>query len=149
MLVVHDFGLIALIANEKKSTHRVPAGVGRDGYLSHPKVQEGTEHKVYERAPFGSHGSKHEPWYVTVYVELVWNSTPYEWQDEDMLPEGFTDLYSYGVWWNHWRAGTSKLCKSWIEMQDEQFWCFLFRYTKRSVHFDGRFEQYRRDTGLS
>jgi hypothetical protein len=143
MFVIPDFRLIHLMAEGVKVTHRVPSGVTRDGYLSDPKVGINTEHKVYERSPVGSHGDRSNPWFLTVYVEDIWHSKPYEWDDEDMPLEGFSNLEAYGCWWDDWRAGTSKLCRPWKEMQNSPFHCFLIKPIGKTMNYDVRLQQVR------
>jgi hypothetical protein len=148
MLVIPDFGLIWKIAQRQKTTHRVPAGLTRDGFITDPKWRVQSEHKIFERAPYGSHGNKAEPWYLTVYIAAAWTSTPVDWSDEDMVYEGFEDLYDFGQWWDRWRAGENKYCKTWAEMQSEHFHCCSFVPVGKSIQYDVRLGMHQRQLGL-
>lgn len=153
-LVIPDIQLIALIKADPrktvpKTTHRWPAGVNpHTGYLRQPKMQERTEHKVYERAPYGSYGNPHEPPLLVVYIEEIWDSKPHEWCDEEMIHEGFTDIEAYGIWWDQWKAGVEKGCKPWVETQGESFWCCRFHLTRTLPYYNARLQVWAQELGI-
>jgi hypothetical protein len=146
MLVIQDFGLIVLIANRKKTVHHWPAGTDDKGHLRHPKMSPNTVHNIYEHAPHGRYGSKYEPPMIIVKVKSIGHDTPYEWEEEDMLLEGFESLEAYGQWWDHWRVG-DRLCKPWREMQDEPFWFCVFEFCGFNQAFHPRLKAYAKKLG--
>ena len=150
-LVIPDIQLTAAIKSRvcPKTTHRWPAGVNPlTGYLRLPRMQEDTEHKVYERAPYGSHGNKHELPLLVVYIEEIWDSEPQEWTDEEMFAEGFANLSAYAGWWDEWKAGRETLCKPWVEMQRVRFWCCRFHLTETLPYYTARMQMWAKELGL-
>jgi len=145
-LIIPDFFLVMKIAATGKSipktTHRWPSGKTIDGYMCNPKMNVGSDHKVYLRAPHGAHGNRAEPPMFLVRITNLWDSFPHEWTDEDMLAEGFDSLHSYGVWWDAHRAGKAKNYNPWAEMQDEPFWVCSFAPLNKTVYFDRMLEMW-------
>lgn len=151
-LIIPDMAVLGLIAvnpHKKipKTTHRWPSGQTSEGYMCMPKMSIGSQHKVYEHAPHGRYGNELEPPLLIVEIEWIVSSMPAEWTDEEMLHEGFTDLYTYGIWWDMWRQG-HRNCKYWDEMQGEPFWVCGFRLVGATDYFWRRLEQYGRERGL-
>lgn len=101
----------------------------------------GTNHQVYERARHGKYGDHSAPPYLVVRIDDLQPSWPMEWEDEDIYPEGFTDLEAYGIWWDKYRVG-NHLCKTWVEMQQEPFWVAYFTCVGKTPFFDLRVREY-------
>lgn len=93
--------MVRLIALGKKTTHRFPANYKRNSpNVTHPKIVEGSVHKVYIEAPFGKDGNPKAKPMLSVYIEDIELFPLGDIMEEDARMEGFASLNAFIKYWD-------------------------------------------------
>lgn len=101
MIHVADPKMVRLIALGKKVTHRFPANYRKDSPdVTHPKIVEGSIHKVYTEAPFGKDGNPKAQPMLSVYIEDIELMPLGDMIEEDARNEGFATLNAFVSYWD-------------------------------------------------